>query len=417
MQKIRIRGGIPLRGIIKISGAKNAILPAIAASILTEEEIILENVPNVKDVYTMLEILNVLGGAWEKLNGKIKIRMKDIKTPRAPYELVKTMRASILVMGPLLSRFKKAEISHPGGCAIGLRPIDLHLEGLKALGASIKQEFGYDIAESKRLIGTEYEFKKVTVTGTENLVMAATLAEGMTLLLNCAKEPEVIDLIKLLNKMGAKIEGAGTERILIEGVKKLNGTRHSVISDRIETGTYMVASAITGGELKLENVNTEIMENIIIPLKNAGAEVGVISNNEIIVKGNKPINPLEMETAPYPGFPTDMQAQFVALLTQADGISKVKETIFSSRFHHVSELVRMGAKIEVDGDKAIIYGKTQLQGAEVMANDLRASASLVLAGLVAKGETIIDRVYHLDRGYEKMEEKLRGVGAEIERIE
>jgi UDP-N-acetylglucosamine 1-carboxyvinyltransferase len=416
MDKIWIKGGQTLRGIVKISGAKNAVLPAIAASLLTHEEIILKNVPLVQDVFTMLTLIRELGGKYRLTNHEISIKVENIQSFEAPYELVKTMRASILVLGPLLARYGKAIVALPGGCAIGSRPIDLHMHGLEKLGAKLRLEHGYIKAQAKRLKGTEIEFSKVTVTGTENLIMAACLAKGETVLKNCAREPEVVDLCNLLISMGAKIEGTGTDTIRIRGVTELKGTTHYVIPDRIEAGTFLVAGGLMGDEIIIENIYPHHLHSIIEKIKFAGIGIEKINSTTLKVRGNTEIRPQDITTSPYPGFPTDMQAQFMVLMTQANGISIITETIFDRRFLHVNELLRLGANIRVLGDKAIVKGKTALSGAEVIATDLRASASLVLAGLIAKGETIITHIHHLDRGYEKIEEKLAQLGAKIKRI-
>jgi len=416
MDKIWIKGGQDLKGKVKISGAKNAVLPAIAASLLTDEEVILKNVPLVHDVFTMLTLIEELGGSYKLNNHEISIRVENIHSFEAPYELVKTMRASILVLGPLLARYGKAIVALPGGCAIGSRPIDLHIHGLEKLGAKLKLEHGYIKAKAKKLKGTEIEFSKVTVTGTENLVMAACLAKGETILKNCAKEPEVVDLCNLLISMGAKIEGVGTDTIRIRGVEELKGTTHYVIPDRIEAGTFLVAGGLIGDEIIIENVYPYHLNAVIERIRFAGVDIEKIDSNTLKVKGNSEIRPQDVTTSPYPGFPTDMQAQFMVLMTQADGTSIITETIFDRRFLHVNELLRLGADIRVIGDKAIVKGKTPLSGAEVIATDLRASASLVLAGLIAKGETVISQIHHLDRGYERIEEKLAQLGAKIKRI-
>ncbi|MFQ6082892.1 MAG: UDP-N-acetylglucosamine 1-carboxyvinyltransferase [Candidatus Aminicenantia bacterium] len=416
MEKIWIRGGKKLTGKVRISGSKNAVLPAIAASLLTEEKLFLKNVPLVQDVFTILTLLQELGGIFHQENDGFSIQVKKIKSYEAPYELVKTMRASILVLGPLLARYGKAEVALPGGCAIGSRPIDLHIHGLEKLGAKLKLEHGYIKARARRLKGEEIEFSKITVTGTENLIMAATLAKGETILKNCAREPEVVDLCNLLISMGAKIEGAGTDTIVIKGVKELKGTTHSIIPDRIEGGTFIIAGALNDGEIEIENVNPYHLQAVIEKIKFAGANIEVIDHNKLKVKGCSEIRPQDVTTSPYPGFPTDMQAQFMVLMTQANGTSIITETIFDRRFLHVNELLRLGANIEVIGDKAIVKGKTTLSGAEVIATDLRASASLILAGLIAEGETLVNRIYHLDRGYEKIEEKLKALGTNIKRI-
>jgi len=416
MDKIWIKGGQTLKGKVKISGAKNAVLPAIAATLLTHEKVVLKNVPLVHDVFTMLTLIEELGGNYKLNDHEISIKVENIQSFEAPYELVKTMRASILVLGPLLARYGKAIVALPGGCAIGSRPIDLHIHGLEKLGAKLKLEHGYIKAKAKKLKGTEIEFSKVTVTGTENLIMAACLARGETILKNCAKEPEVVDLCNLLISMGAKIEGAGTDIIRIRGVEELKGTIHYVIPDRIEAGTFLVAGGLIGDEIIIENVYPHHLDAVIEKIKFAGIKIEKINSNTLRVKGNTEIRPQDVTTSPYPGFPTDMQAQFMVLMTQANGTSIITETIFDRRFLHVNELLRLGADIRVIGDKAIVKGKTPLSGAEVIATDLRASASLVLAGLIAKGETIVSQIHHLDRGYERIEEKLAQLGAKIKRI-
>ncbi len=418
MEKIRILGqhSPELRGKVRISGSKNAVLPAIVASLLTEDSLTLRNIPLVKDVYTILTLMRELG-ADSRLKGNVlSIRAKKIISPEASYELVRSMRASILVLGPLLARYGQAVVALPGGCAIGSRPIDLHIGGLQKLGASITLEHGYIKAHASRLRGTEIEFEKKTVGGTENLLMAATLAQGETVLKNCSLEPEVVALADLLSKMGARIEGAGEEVIRIRGVKELGGAAHEVIPDRIEAGTFLVAGALSQGEVVLENINPDHLTTIIEKLRFSGAKIEIINRRTVRVSGSAEIKPQDITTSPYPGFPTDMQAQFMVLMTQASGTSIITETIFDRRFSHVNELLRLGANIEVQGDKATVKGRTPLSGAEVIATDLRASASLVLAGLIAGGETIINEIEHLDRGYEKIEEKLKLLGASVERI-
>lgn len=401
-----------------ISGAKNAVLPAIAACLLSEDSIELNNVPLVKDVQTMLTLINELGASWDldQNNRRLTLQAKKIKSTEAPYKLVRAMRASILVLGPLLARSGRATVALPGGCAIGTRPVDLHISGLQKLGASLKIEHGYIIAEARKLKGTEIEFEKKTVTGTENLVMAACLARGETVLKNCALEPEVVNLCELLVKMGAKIDGIGEETLKITGTKELGGAKNRIIPDRIETGTFMVASALTKGDLILKEVEPQHIEAIIDKLIIAGTQVEQVGRNIIRVRGSEEIKPQDITTAPYPGFPTDMQAQFMVLMTQANGRSIITETIFDRRFAHANELLRLGAFIEIEGDKAIIRGKTPLSGAEVVATDLRASACLVLAGLIATGQTTINDIEHLDRGYERIKEKLCQLGVRIERF-
>ena len=416
MDKIIIQGGRRLAGTVEISGAKNAVLPGFAASLLTEEEVHLHNIPKVRDVNTFCHLLASLG-VMPETYGKNSCRLKhDGKTSfEADYNLVKTIRASILVLGPLLSRYGHARVSLPGGCAIGARPVDMHIEGLKRLGAAITIDHGYIEAKAKRLRGAEYSFNKTTVTGTENLLMAATLAKGRTTLKNCAVEPEIEDLAELLISMGAKIKGQGTTTIIIDGVEALKGADHTVIPDRIETGTFMIAAAITGGGITLRHCLPETLTAVIDKLRETGIEI-ITEEDSIEVKMNGSICPADMETLPYPAFPTDMQAQYMALMTRSNGVSVIKENIFENRFMHIAELKRMGASIEVSGRTAVIKGGTSLSGARVMATDLRASASLILAGLVAEGETVVDRIYHIDRGYEGIEKKLGLLGARIERV-
>lgn len=418
MDKIRILGdrNLQLKGKVRISGAKNAVLPAIAASLLTREKIRLKNVPLVKDVFTILTLMKELGAEYNIKRNSLSVQLKNIQSEEASYELVRAMRASILVLGPLLARQGKSVVALPGGCAIGSRPIDLHIHGLEKLGASISLEHGYIQAEAKRLHGTEIEFEKKTVGGTENLIMAATLAQGETILKNCSLEPEVTNLCELLVKMGAKIDGIGQEIIRIKGVKELGGTTHEIIPDRIEAGTFLLAGALTQGNLTLTHVQPDHLDTIIEKLRYSGAKIERLNNHTLNVLGSTKIRPQDVTTSPYPGFPTDMQAQFIVLMTQAYGTSIITETIFDRRFSHINELLRLGANIEIFSDKAIVRGKTPLSGAETIATDLRASASLVLAGLIASGETIINDVEHLDRGYEKIEEKLKSLGAPIQRI-
>lgn len=419
MDKFVIRGGVPLSGTIHTSGAKNAALPAMAAALLTEEPLVLENIPQVRDIETERRLLAAMGAEVElgygRAHHRTTICCRNLSAPEASYELVKTMRASTLVLGPLVARMGRARVSLPGGCAIGARPIDLHIKGLQQLGATITQEHGYVEARCDRLKGAEIVFDKITVTGTEDIMMASTLAEGETVLENCAREPEVVDLADLLNKMGAHIEGAGTHMIRIQGVNRLRGTRHRIISDRIEAGTFVVAGALCGGELTVNNCDPHQLTALIQKLREAGGEIST-SGDSVRVTGGKPLKGVDITTEEYPGFPTDMQAQYMALATQSDGVSVITENIFENRFMHALELVRMGANIKIDGRRAVVRGKTPLSAAAVQASDLRASASLVIAALVADGETIIDRVYHIDRGYERIEEKLRGAGAMIRRI-
>jgi UDP-N-acetylglucosamine 1-carboxyvinyltransferase len=412
MDKLVIRGGEPLLGTIRTSGAKNAALP-------TDEPVILENIPQVRDIETTRKLLAAMGAEVELGFGRAQHRTticaKTLNAPEASYDLVKTMRASTLVLGPLVARCGRARVSLPGGCAIGARPIDLHIKGLEKLGAKIVQEHGYVEASASRLRGAEILFDKITVTGTEDLLMAATLADGETLMRNCAREPEVADLADLLNAMGAKIEGAGTSTIRVQGVTKLHGARHRIIPDRIEAGTFLVAGALTGGDLNVTACEPLHLGAILQKLQECGVKTAVKADS-VRVMGDQPFTAADMNTEEYPGFPTDMQAQYMALATQAEGVSVVTENIFENRFMHAQELVRMGANIRIEARRAIVQGKTPLSGAAVLASDLRASASLVLAALVADGETIIDRVYHLDRGYENIEEKLRSVGAKIRRV-
>ena len=419
MDKFVIRGGNPLVGTIRVGGAKNAALPAMAASILTEEPVILENIPDVRDIQTERSLLVSMGAEVELGYGRASHRTtlccRNLVNPEAAYELVKTMRASTLVLGPLVARMGRARVSLPGGCAIGARPIDLHIKGLEKLGAQITQEHGYIEASADRLRGGHITFDKITVTGTEDLMMAATLAEGETLMENCAREPEVADLAALLNKMGARIEGAGTSTIRIHGVEKLHGARHRIIPDRIEAGTFVIAGALTGGDLIVANCDPLHLGALLEKLQECGVKVR--SNGESVrVIADDALRAADVSTEEYPGFPTDMQAQYMTLATQAEGTSVVTENIFENRFMHAQELVRMGANIKVEGSRAVVRGKTPLSSAAVQCSDLRASASLVIAALVADGETILDRVYHIDRGYERIEEKLRSVGAQIRRI-
>ncbi len=420
MDKLVIQGGARLHGEVTISGAKNAALPILCAALLAETPLKLSSVPKLKDVGTTINLLQHMGVVVTRNADKVDLDASNIQILEAPYEMVKTMRASILVLGPLLARFGKARVSLPGGCAIGSRPVDLHIKGLQAMGANIHIEHGYIEASAEhlpnnRLQGARYYMDLVTVTGTENLMMAAALAQGTTVLENAAKEPEVVDMADCLIKMGAKIKGAGTDVITIEGVEKLNGAEHQVVCDRIEAGTYMVAAAMTGGEVKLLNVSAHLLDAVIEKLREAGATV-LCDANTITVKSDGKLKAVNIRTAPHPAFPTDMQAQFMALNTVASGVSKVTETIFENRFMHVQEMQRLGADIDIDGNTALVKGVTELEGATVMATDLRASASLVLAGLVAKGQTVIERIYHLDRGYEDLEEKFNALGANVKRL-
>lgn len=420
MDKFLIRGGRPLHGKIEISGAKNSALPCLAAALLTPETVILHNVPYVKDLITQRRLLEDLGATVLTPELRThKINARNVAIYEAPYELVKTMRASVLALGPLLSRFGQAKVSLPGGCAIGTRPIDLHLKAFEKLGAMVSLDSGDVIATapSGRLKGTEIEFEMVTVTGTENVMMAASLAEGRTVIRNAAMEPEIEDLADLLNKMGARIRGAGTTVMEIDGVEALGGAEHTIIPDRIETGTFIVAAAITNGELEIKNCRPEHLTAVIEKIRETGVEIEAINPSTLLVRsGSSGIVAKDVTTEPHPKFPTDMQAQYMALMTQADGVSNITETIFENRFMHVGELLRMGADIHITGHNAIVRGKTKLKGAPVQASDLRASASLVLAALCAEGESVIDRVYHIDRGYETIVRKLRSVGADIERI-
>ncbi len=418
MDKLQITGGAQLDGAIRISGAKNAALPILMSALLAEGTTSIGNVPHLNDVTTTLELLGLLGNSMtidEKMT--VQIDTSTIHSFEAPYELVKTMRASILVLGPLLARFGQADVSLPGGCAIGSRPVDLHIKGMRAMGADIDVIDGYVRARApKGLHGARIFMDTVSVTGTENILMAATLAKGTSIIENAAREPEVVDLANCLIAMGAKIEGAGTDIITVEGVEKLTGCQHRVLPDRIETGTYLVAAAITGGKVKLRDTNPDILESVILKLEEAGAEINIGKDwVELDMKGKRP-KAVNVTTAPYPGFPTDMQAQFTALNSVAEGTGIIIETIFENRFMHVDEMQRMGADITIQGNTAICRGVDKLSAAQVMATDLRASASLVLAGLVAQGNTIVDRIYHIDRGYECIEEKLQLIGAGIKRV-
>ncbi len=417
MDKLIIKGGVRLEGEIRMSGAKNAVLPIMAATLLADSPLVIRNVPHLHDVTTTMELLGRMGVQLIlNENMDIEVDVRPIKSLYAPYELVRTMRSSILVLGPMLSRFGRADVSLPGGCAIGSRPVNLHIKGLQAMGASIEVENGYIKARVKRLHGARLVMDIVTVTGTENLMMAATLADGTTLIENAAREPEVTDLANCLNKMGARVSGAGTDTIEIEGVEALHGTEYSVLPDRIETGTYLVAAAMTGGHVKLKDTCPATMDAVLQALRESGADVTVGEDwIELDMQGRRP-QAVNVHTAPYPAFPTDMQAQFTALNVIAEGTGTITETVFENRFMHVQEMQRMGAKIQLEGNTAISTGVPQLTGAPVMATDLRASASLVLAGLVAKGETVVDRIYHIDRGYERIEEKLAQLGADIRRV-
>jgi UDP-N-acetylglucosamine 1-carboxyvinyltransferase len=419
MDKFVIRGGNPLIGTIRVSGAKNSALPSMAAAILTEDEITLENIPQVRDINTERKLLSSMGAEiWvdDAKPDRVKICCRTLSDPVATYEIVKTMRASSLVLGPLIARTGMARVAMPGGCAIGGRPIDLHLMGLEKMGARITQEHGYIEARAERLRGARLVFDKITVTGTEDLLMAAVLAEGETLMENCAREPEVADLAALLVAMGAKIEGAGTSTMRVQGVTRLHGARHRIQPDRIEAGTFLIAGAITNGDLTVSDCEPAHLGAVIRKLRETGAQVEILGDNAVRVRAGGKLRAADISTEEYPGFPTDMQAQYMALATQAEGVSVVKENIFENRFMHVQELARMGANIKVDGRTATVRGPAQLSAAAVMCSDLRASASLVLAALVAEGESILDRVYHMDRGYEHFEQKLAQVGAEIHRM-
>ena len=417
MEKLLIKGGKSLSGQIDCSGAKNAALPVIAASILSSDDITLKNLPFLQDITTMFELIGSMGADIsldEKMN--FKLNTSNLSNLEARYELVKTMRASILVLGSMVAKYGYAKIALPGGCAIGSRPVNYHLKALEKLGAEISLNNGYIEAKAKKLIGANIEFEGVTVTGTENLMMAASLADGLTVLTNVAKEPEISDLADFLNSMGAKISGAGTDEIRIEGVEELTGTTFKIPADRIEAGTYLVAAAITNGKIIIKKIDSARMGSIIETLQKAGAEVCLNENSISLDMTKNTIKPVDIVTAPFPGFPTDMQAQFTVLNCIGNGESSVKETIFENRFMHVQELNRMGTDITINGTTALINGVDSISGAQVMATDLRASASLILAGLIAKGETIVDRIYHIDRGYERIEEKLSNLGAEITRL-
>jgi len=417
MDKLQINGGIALEGEIRISGAKNATLPILAGALLADGSVTVGNVPHLQDVTTTIELLGRMGVSVtvdERM--RIEVDPTTIRECFAPYELVKTMRASILVLGPLVARFGHADVSLPGGCAIGARPVNIHVAGLQAMGADIHIENGYIRARAKRLKGARLVLETVTVTGTENLMMAATLAEGETMIENAAREPEVVDLANFLISMGARIEGAGTDTIQIQGVERLSGTSYEVLPDRIEAGTYLVAGAITGGHIRLKHTRPEHLDAVVAKLQEAGARVEIGDSwIELDMRGRRP-HAVDVRTAPYPAFPTDMQAQFAALNTVAEGVSTITETIFENRFMHMLEMRRMGAEIRLEGNTAIIRGVPKLTAAPVMATDLRASASLVLAGLVAEGATTVERIYHIDRGYECIEEKLQQLGAQIKRI-
>jgi len=417
MARIVISGGKPLNGDVWISGAKNAVLPILAACLLADEPVTIGNVPHLHDVTTTMELLGRMG-AELAVDERMRIRIDPRPTNRfsAPYELVKTMRAAIVVLGPLIAKYGQADVSLPGGCAIGSRPVDQHIKGLRALGADITVENGYIKARAKRLKGARVAMDMVTVTGTENIMMAAALAEGTTVIENAAEEPEVCDLADCLNAMGAKIGGIGTTTLVIDGVERLHGAHYEVLPDRIETGTFLVAGAITGGKVRAKRTRPDILKSVLSKLEDAGAHITLGEESiELDMRGNRP-RAVDVTTAPYPAFPTDMQAQFTALNCVAEGTGVITETVFENRFMHVQELHRLGADIKVEGNTAIVRGVPHMSGAQLMATDLRASASLVLAGLVAEGDTIVDRIYHIDRGYENIEEKLGGLGAQIRRL-
>jgi UDP-N-acetylglucosamine 1-carboxyvinyltransferase len=419
MDKLTIQGGVPLRGEIAVAGAKNAALPILAAALLTADELVLANVPQLADITTMARLLRGMGVAVERSGDRCALRAAAVGATEAPYELVKTMRASVLVLGPLLARFGRARVSLPGGCAIGARPVDQHIKGLSLLGATIRIDHGYIVAEAVRLRGARIVTDMVTVTGTENLMMAATLADGETVIENAAREPEVVDLAACLNAMGARIRGAGTDRITVEGVQRLHGAAHRILPDRIETGTFLVAAAATGlfgeADVRLTGAAPATLDAVIDKLRETGARVET-GDDTIGVRAARRPRAVSLRTAPHPAFPTDMQAQFMALDTVADGVGRITETIFENRFMHAVELQRLGAHIDVEGNTALVTGVPRLSGATVMATDLRASASLVIAGLVAEGDTTVDRIYHLDRGYERMEQRLAALGARIVRV-
>ena len=418
MQKIVVTGGVPLQGEVRISGAKNAVLPILCATLLADGPVDIGNVPHLHDVVTTIKLLRELGASVEHDidSGHVRVDARTVNSHIAPYELVKTMRASVLVLGPLLARYGAAEVSLPGGCAIGSRPVDQHIKGMQALGAEISVDHGFIKAKAERLRGGRVVFDMVSVGATENVLMAATLADGVSVLENAAMEPEIVDLADCLIAMGAKIEGAGSNRITVHGVERLHGGRHDVVADRIETGTFLVAAAMTGGRIVCRAARPDTLDAVIDKLTEAGAEISVDADSITLDMHGKRPKAVNLSTAPHPGFPTDMQAQFMALNCVADGVSVISETIFENRFMHVQELHRLGADIRIEGHTAIVRGLPQLSGAPVMATDLRASASLILAGLVADGDTIIDRIYHLDRGYERIEAKLSALGAKIKRI-
>ena len=417
MDRFTIQGGVPLEGSIAVSGSKNSALPALAACLLTDETVILDRVPQVRDIRTMLELIRHIGADVCISQGRVTIQAGQLPRPEAPYDMVKTMRASSLVLGPLVARCGSARVSLPGGCAIGARPINLHVSALEQLGAELRQEHGYIEASAPNgLRGAEITFDRITVTGTEDLLMAAVLASGETVINNAAREPEVADLARLLTAMGASIEGAGSSTIRVRGVSKLHGASQAIIADRIETGTFLIAGAFTGGDVTITGCEPSHLRALIAKLQQAGAEVSEPAPDTLRVRASRKLKSVDITTEEHPGFATDLQAQFMALMTRAEGISFITETIFENRFMHALELARMGANIRIEGRQAIVAGPTQLSGAQVIASDLRASASLVLAGLAAQGETVIDRVYHIDRGYEKIEAKLAGAGARIRRI-
>jgi len=419
MQKIVVTGGVPLQGEVRISGAKNAVLPILCATLLADGPVDIGNVPHLHDVVTTIKLLRELGAVVEHdiEAGHVRVDARSVNSHVAPYELVKTMRASVLVLGPLLARYGAAEVSLPGGCAIGSRPVDQHIKGMQALGAEVSVDHGFIKAKAERLRGGRVVFDMVSVGATENVLMAATLADGVSVLENAAMEPEIVDLADCLIAMGAKIEGAGSNRITVHGVERLNGGRHDVVADRIETGTFLVAAAMTGGRIVARAARPETLDAVIDKLTEAGAKITVDADSITLDMHGKRPKAVNISTAPHPGFPTDMQAQFMALNCVADGVSIISETIFENRFMHVQELQRLGADIRIEGHTAIVRGQEKLSGAPVMATDLRASASLILAGLVADGDTIIDRIYHLDRGYERIEAKLSALGAKIKRID
>lgn len=416
MDKLLITGGTPLKGEVRIAGAKNSALPILASTLLTDGKVTLSNVPHLRDIRTTIELLGYLGMTLRREGGDIETDVREITRLSAPYELVRTMRASILVLGPLLGRCGYADVSLPGGCAIGARPVNLHLEGLRAMGAEVSVENGYIRARAERLHGARLVFDMVTVTGTENLMMAATLAEGETVIENAAREPEVTDLAEFLNGMGAKIRGAGTDSIYVEGVERLVGTSYRVLPDRIETGTYLVAAAITGGRIRCRDTRPDLLDAVLVKLWEAGAHIETGPDWVLLDMAGRRPRAVDVHTAPYPAFPTDMQAQLCVLNSVAEGVGTITETVFENRFMHVSELQRMGADIRLEGNVAVCRGVERLTAAPVMATDLRASAGLVLAGLVAEGETLVDRIYHIDRGYDNIEEKLATLGVRIRRI-